>query len=168
MDTRARRWELVVYPTLFAFILLASFGFYLIYHLTRDISTLSKSMTEMSSVVSTTMPNMKTNLQSMTDQMSTLRPMNANLANMTDTMSSMNRSVYGMHRDVGNMNHTVSSGPFGVMNDVMPFSSNSYQRPMMPPVYVPPSIAPPPNRSNAPTQGARPTGSVPGNTVQKR
>ncbi|MGB5456237.1 MAG: hypothetical protein WBO18_09740, partial [Gammaproteobacteria bacterium] len=35
-DKSARRWEMVVYPSMFAFILLAGYGFYLIYHLTHD------------------------------------------------------------------------------------------------------------------------------------
>jgi len=164
-DNSARRWEMVIYPSMFAFILLASYGFFLIYHLTHDISVLSKSVTEMAAIVSDAMPkmtrdmrgmtgsmdNMTADVSKMTDQMKALRPMNANLANMTDTMGSMNRSVYGMHRDVGNMNRTVSSGPMGMMNDIMPFSSNSYNnRPMPPPVYVPPAITPPPVRTYQP------------------
>lgn len=177
-DNSTRRWEMIIYPSMFAFILLASYGFYLIYHLTHDISVLSKSVTNMAAIVSESMPemagdlrgmtgsidNMTVNvngmtgdLSKMTDQMSALRPMNANLANMTDTMGSMNRSVYGMHRDVGNMNQTVSGGPFGMMNDVMPFSSNSYNRNVPPPpMYIPPAIAPPPKRPAKPGSSALP------------
>lgn len=178
-DTSAKRWEMVVYPSLFAFILLAGYGFFLIYHLTRDISMLAHNITAMTNVVVQTMPKMAKDLGGMTgsinsmtgdinsmsenvtgmrkgiskmsDQMTTLRPMNANLANMTDTMNSMNRSVYGMHRDMGNMNKTISSGPFGVMNDMMPFSSNSYQGSSLPPPrYYPPTIAPPSSSSAKP------------------
>jgi len=47
----------------------------------------------------------------------------------------MNRSVYGMQRDMHGMNRTVSSGPFGMMNDIMPFSSDT---------NVPPPLAPQP------------------------
>ena len=36
-DNSARRWEMVVYPSLFAFVLLAGYGFFLIYRLTHDI-----------------------------------------------------------------------------------------------------------------------------------
>jgi len=173
-DTSARRWEMVVYPSMFAFILLAGYGFYLIYHLTHDISILSKNVSHMAEIVSDTMPrmsndingmtgsmdnmtgdmsNMSTNVSGMTgniskmsDQMTTLRPMSNNLANMTDTMSNMNRSVYGMNRNVGNLNRTVSSGPFGMMNDIMPFSSDSYDGPgvLPPPIRYAPSMAPPP------------------------
>jgi hypothetical protein len=43
-ETSARRWELVVYPSLFAFIVLAIYGFYLIFSLTQDMHTLARSM----------------------------------------------------------------------------------------------------------------------------
>ena len=30
-ETSARRWELIVYPSLFAFVILAAYGFYLVF-----------------------------------------------------------------------------------------------------------------------------------------
>ncbi len=164
-DKSARRWEMVVYPSMFAFILLAGYGFYLIYHLTHDISVLSRSVTHMAVIVSDAMPKMSGDMRGMTnnikemtssvdsmtgnietmtseldqmsDQMNTLEPMSRNLANMTHTMGNMNRSVYGMQRDMSGMNRTISNGPFGFMQDMMPFSSNSYTRPPPPVIYPP-------------------------------
>jgi hypothetical protein len=158
-DKSARRWEMVVYPTMFAFILLAGYGFYLIYHLTHDIAVLSHSVTRMATIVSDATPkvtsdmrnmssdmqNMSGELNKMTFQMETLKPMSNNIASMTLTMSSLNRSVYGMQRDMGGLNRTVSGGPFGFMNDAMPFTSDSYKTPPPPlpmmggqqnPVYI--------------------------------
>ncbi len=43
-DKSARRWELIVYPSLFAFIILAMYGFFLIYSLTQDIRTMASSI----------------------------------------------------------------------------------------------------------------------------
>jgi methyl-accepting chemotaxis protein len=155
-DNSARRWEMVVYPSMFAFVLLAGYGFFLIYRLTHDISTLSQSVTRMAVIVSDAMPRMtkdlnvmtgsmdnmtgniagmSTEISSMSGQMDSLTPMSNNIQSMTQNIGSMNRSVYGMQRDMHGMNRTVSSGPFGMMNDVMPFSSNT---------NVPPSMAPPP------------------------
>jgi methyl-accepting chemotaxis protein len=155
-DNSARRWEMVVYPSMFAFVLLAGYGFFLIYRLTHDISTLSQSVTRMAVIVSDAMPrmtkdlnvmtgsmdnmtgniaDMSTEISSMSGQMDSLTPMSNNIQSMTQNVGSMNRSVYGMQRDMHGMNRTVSSGPFGMMNDVMPFSSNT---------NVPPSMAPPP------------------------
>ena len=40
----ARRWELIVYPSLVAFIILAGYGFFLIYSLTQDVERVAASM----------------------------------------------------------------------------------------------------------------------------
>ncbi len=162
-DSSAKRWEMVVYPSLFAFVLLAGYGFFLIYRLTHDIAVLSQSVTHMAVIVSDVMPRMSndltrmtgsvdnmtgniagmsgdiegmtTEIVSMSGQMNSLTPMSKNIQSMTSNLGSMNRSVYGMQRDMHGMNRTVSSGPFGMMNDVMPFSSDT---------NVPPPIAPQP------------------------
>ncbi|MBL4711758.1 MAG: hypothetical protein JKX75_04560 [Gammaproteobacteria bacterium] len=138
-DNSAKRWEMVVYPSLFAFVLLAVYGFFLIYRLTHDIAILSQSVTQMAVIVSDVVPrmskditkmtgsmdNINNDIGSMSEQMNTLTPMSKNIQSMTYNLGSMNRSVYGMQRDIGGMNRTVSSGPFGMMNDMMPFSTNS-------------------------------------------
>jgi len=162
-DSSAKRWEMVVYPSLFAFVLLAGYGFFLIYRLTHDIAVLSQSVTHMAVIVSDVMPRMSndltrmtgsvdnmtgniagmsgdiegmtTEIVSMSGQMNSLTPMSKNIQSMTSNLGSMNRSVYGMQRDMHGMNRTVSSGPFGMMNDVMPFSSDT---------NVPSPIAPQP------------------------
>ena len=152
-DNSARRWEMVVYPSLFAFVLLAGYGFFLIYRLTHDISSLSQSVTRMAVIVSDVMPRMAkdlnvmtgsmdhmsgdidgmtTEIGSMSTQMNSLTPMSNNIQSMTHNIGSMNRSVYGMQRDMHGMNRTVSSGPFGMMNDMMPFKSNTNVPPPMP------------------------------------
>jgi hypothetical protein len=131
-DTSARRWEMVVYPSIFAFVILAGYGFFLIYRLTHDMHTLSESVTHMAIIVSDEMPNMTKDLNIMTGSMNN---MTDNIQSMTYNIGSMNRSVYGMQRDMHGMNRTVSSGPFGMMNDMMPFSSNT---------NVPPPLTPQP------------------------
>ncbi len=157
----ARRWEMVVYPSLFAFILLAGYGFFLIYRLTHDISILSRSVTRMATIVSDSIPKMTqdmgvmtgsmnhmtnniqsmsgdvkkmtTEINAMSGQMNTLTPLSKNISNMTGTMNEMNRSVYGMQRSMGGMNRTISSGPLGMMNDMMPMSSRTNVMPRLPP-----------------------------------
>ena len=46
-EVSARRWELVVYPSLLAFIVLAAYGFFLIYTLTTDVGRLARSIETM-------------------------------------------------------------------------------------------------------------------------
>jgi len=159
-DNSARRWEMVVYPSLFAFVLLAGYGFFLIYRLTHDISTLSQSVTRMAVIVSDAMPRMTKDLNSMTGnisgmtteigsmstQMNSLTPMSKNIQSMTHNIGSMNNSVYGLQRDMHGMNRTVSSGPFGMMNDMMPFSSDTNVPPPITQRPVWPSYNPVPQR----------------------
>ena len=162
-DKSARRWEMVVYPTMFAFILLAGYGFYLIYHLTHDIAVLSHSVTRMATIVSDATPRVTSDMRDMSKdmrvmsgeirtmsyQMETMKPMSNNIANMTHTMNNLNRAVYGMQRDMGGLNRTISGGPFGFMKDAMPFSSDAYTNPLPPlppnagqPVYIQPMPSP--------------------------
>lgn len=164
-DSSARRWEMVVYPSMFAFVLLAGYGFFLIYRLTHDIAILSQSVTHMAVIVSDAMPRMTkdlnvmtgsidnmtgnidgmtTEITSMSGQMNSLTPMSHNIQSMTHNIGSMNRSVYGLQRDMHGMNRTVSSGPFGMMNDMMPFSSDTNVPPPVQPSPVWPSYNPAP------------------------
>ena len=39
-----RRWEIIVYPAMFAFVVLAGYGFFLIYSLTGDMRNMAQSM----------------------------------------------------------------------------------------------------------------------------
>ncbi len=167
-DSSARRWEMVVYPSLFAFVLLAGYGFFLIYRLTHDIAILSQSVTHMAVIVSDAMPRMTkdlgtmtgsidnmtgnidgmtTEIGSMSTQMNSLTPMSNNIQSMTHNIGNMNRSVYGMQRDMHGMNRTVSSGPFGMMNDMMPISSNTNVPPSMPPQHTWPSYTTQPQQN---------------------
>ena len=166
-DSSARRWEMVVYPSMFAFVLLAGYGFFLIYRLTHDIAILSQSVTHMAVIVSDAMPRMTkdlnimtgsidnmtgnidgmtTEITSMSGQMNSLTPMSHNIQSMTHNIGSMNRSVYGLQRDMHGMNRTVSSGPFGMMNDVMPFTSDTNVPPPVQPSPVWPSYNPAPQQ----------------------
>ncbi|MBT8118262.1 MAG: hypothetical protein KJN89_00980 [Gammaproteobacteria bacterium] len=166
-DSSARRWEMVVYPSMFAFVLLAGYGFFLIYRLTHDIAILSQSVTHMAVIVSDAMPRMTkdlnvmtgsidnmtgnidgmtTEITSMSGQMDSLTPMSHNIQSMTHNIGSMNRSVYGLQRDMHGMNRTVSSGPFGMMNDMMPFSSDTNVPPPIQPSPVWPSYNPVPQQ----------------------
>lgn len=79
-ETSARRWELIVYPSLFAFIVLASYGFFLIYHLTSDVASLARNMNEMTQSVNR-----------MTEQMVV---MTENVENMNYNMDSMSSDMH--------------------------------------------------------------------------
>jgi uncharacterized protein YoxC len=116
----AKRWEMVVYPSLFAFILLATYGFFLIYSLTNDVSSVAKDMksigTNMHFVVKhmdSVSRNMVVMTQTLDTQSTTMKEMNHHVRNMG---MSMNR----MSHEVAVMNNSVSR-PMQFMNSFMPW-----------------------------------------------
>ena len=128
-ESSARRWELIIYPSLFAFIVLALYGFYLIYNLQRDVHYLAISVdTNMTTLagnmqsVSRNMGQLTTNVRAMTvsldaidRKVGTLEPMLVNIHSMDQSMRTMtqttgalnaaaqgmNLHMYQMNRDIG-------------------------------------------------------------------
>lgn len=140
-ETSARRWELIVYPSLFGFILLAGYGFFLIYSLTRDIHYLAISvdsnMTVMSSNFQAVSDNMNhltanirtiaTNMEYISDKISTLEPMLTSIDSMDQTMDSMDRAIksityttHDMRNDMAHINYNVTR-PMSFINTFMPW-----------------------------------------------
>jgi len=140
-ESSARRWELIIYPSLFAFIVLALYGFYLIYNLQRDVHYLAISVdTNMTTLagnmqsVSQNMGQMTTNIRAMTvsldsidRKVGTLEPMLTNLGSMDDSMrqitptiQSLNYAAHGMQHNMYRMNRDMGR-PMRVMNTFMPW-----------------------------------------------
>jgi uncharacterized protein YoxC len=140
-ESSARRWELIVYPSLFAFIILAAYGFYLIYNLAKDVHYLAISVdTNMTTLagnmqnVSENMSQLTANIRAMTvtmdsidQKVATLEPMLANLDSMDGAMQSMTyathnmgRSTQYMQKDLSRMNQNIGR-PMSFMNSFMPW-----------------------------------------------
>jgi uncharacterized protein YoxC len=133
-ETSARRWELIVYPSLFAFIILAAYGFYLVFSLAKDVHYLALSvdsnMTVLSSnmqSVSENMGRLTKNVQTMTvhmeninDKVGTLEPMLTNMSSMDRSMQSMTMTTANMRNDMAHMNHNISR-PMSFMNTFLPW-----------------------------------------------
>lgn len=140
-ESSARRWELIVYPSLFAFIILAAYGFYLVYNLARDVHYLAISVdTNMTTLagnmqnVSENMGQLTANIRAMTitmdsidNKVATLEPMLANLDSMDGAIQSMTvathnmgRSTHYMQADLSRMNHNFGR-PMSVINSFMPW-----------------------------------------------
>ena len=143
-EASARRWELVVYPSMLAFIILAAYGFFLIYKLTDDIGkivvqmdAITVSMVNINQNFSSTTNNMNTvsrNMVKMTgfmEQMSqdikeqnqamgaivvSMREMNESVDSMSYTMYHMSYDTQAMGRSIENV-----SGPMRFMNNFMPW-----------------------------------------------
>lgn len=140
-ERSAKRWEMIVYPGMFAFILLAGYGFFLVYNLTNDMKTIAGSldpnMGMHMSAFDESMQSLTANIGNMTarveDMSSELKTMSGKMNNL-DTMPTIsvqlekiNQSVGIMsvnfdmvRRDMAMMNHSISK-PMSMMNNFMPW-----------------------------------------------
>ena len=112
-ESSARRWEMVVYPSLFAFIVLASYGFFLIYSLTSDVASLAKNVSVLTQ-----------SIDRMVDDMDTI---SGSMSNITHHMESINASTHSMaistdamRYQIGAMNYNIGR-PISQMSSFMPW-----------------------------------------------
>ncbi len=136
-ETSARRWELIVYPSLFAFILLAAYGFYLIFSLAKDVHFLAKSvdtnmglmssnimtMTDSVGQLSANVRTMAVSVDSMAQDVRTLEPMLTSMDSIEESMKAMTVSTHYMQRDMRVMNHNIhdASRPMTMWNNFIPW-----------------------------------------------
>ncbi|GAB6043949.1 hypothetical protein [Endothiovibrio diazotrophicus] len=105
-EASARRWEIIVYPALFAFVVLAGYGFYLVYSLTKDVSVLAqsveRSMAANLQVVASNMQDVSHNVARMTAKMDI---MTAEMEKMTDSVAVMKPMSEDMKVVAGHMDN---------------------------------------------------------------
>ena len=136
-EASARRWELVVYPSLLAFIVLAAYGFFLIYTLTTDVGRLARSIetmvvsmddvahdlrsvSENVGQISSTMVLVANDVGAGTDAM---REMLVRIENVNKSMGTMTVPIYHMRDDMSRMNRNLHevAGPMKSMGGMFPF-----------------------------------------------
>lgn len=136
-ETSARRWELIVYPTLFAFILLAAYGFYLVFSLAKDVHFLALSVDSNMSVMSSNLmtmtdsvgqlsANVRTmavSVDSMAQDVRTLEPMLTSMDAMEESIKAMTVSTHYIQRDMRGMNNNIQdvSRPMTMWNSFVPW-----------------------------------------------
>ncbi|MBT8121632.1 MAG: DUF948 domain-containing protein [Gammaproteobacteria bacterium] len=146
-EASARRWELIIYPTMLAFVVLAAYGFFLIYTLSKDINTLARGMDpEMGkhlSHISESVIYLSENIRTMTrrvhdmsvsvddmaskmDELDHLEPMLVNMQGMNASMAGMNRHMQNMtltgdamRGEMGRMGNSMR--PLNFMNNFVPW-----------------------------------------------
>jgi len=140
-ETSARRWELIVYPSLFAFIILAAYGFYLVFSLAKDVHYLAISVDSNMTVLASNMQSVSDNMGQLTANVrtmtvsvdsiardvSTLEPilanmdaMNQSIRSITFTTHNMRGDMAGMRQDVYGMNQSMGR-PMSFFNTFMPW-----------------------------------------------
>ncbi len=145
-EASARRWELIIYPAMLAFGVLAAFGFFLIYSLSKDIHSLAISMdpelgknlghiSESVNYLSDNMSTMTRRIYHMSESMETManrmvamkymEPMLVNMYGINHSAESINQGMHTITQSMGAMSYELGSvsnsmRPMGNMNDFMP------------------------------------------------
>jgi methyl-accepting chemotaxis protein len=133
-ETSAKRWELIVYPSLFAFIILAAYGFYLVFSLAKDVHYLAISVDSNMTVLASNMQSIADNVgqmsanvrtlsvsvESISRDVSTLEPMLTSMQTMDQAIRSMTYTTANMRDDMAIMNRSISR-PMSFMNGFMPW-----------------------------------------------
>ncbi len=143
-ERSARRWEMVVYPAMFAFIILAGYGFFLIYSLTDNMNTIAQSfdpkMAQHMEILSRNMQEMTDNIAMMTDQvhnmstemkmisgqmsyLSSMRPIAEQMAQMDYSIQRMSNNFEIMRYDMSSMNRNIHdiSRPMNLIDKFVPW-----------------------------------------------
>lgn len=144
-ERSAKRWEMVAYPAMVIFTLLALYGFYQIYSVTREMRLMAEQLqpqmgdhmnrlTDSMQTLTANIAQMSRNIHAMqgrvaemaTDTRAMAQKMD-HLDNMDKQMTSMNQSVQAMtlHTDMmrwnmATMNRTIQR-PMNFMNSFMPW-----------------------------------------------
>ena len=124
-ETSAKRWELIVYPSLFAFIILAAYGFYLVFSLARDVHYLAISVDSNMTVIASNMQSMSENMGQISTNVRTMSVGVDSMARDVGAMQPMRTAMESLDRSVQHMTVSTSN-----MRDDMSVMNNSISRPM--------------------------------------
>lgn len=142
-----RSVRIVVYAGMTAFVLLAAYGFFLIYLLTSDARIMSQQTMRMADQMGQMSRTMRSMDSTMSDMSSNVGDMRSTLLQMNQRMAAMETSIEQMTTTVALIQHSArnldtSFGPaMGVMNRFMPFGatgSNYRGAPPFAPLPAPP------------------------------
>jgi flagellar biosynthesis/type III secretory pathway M-ring protein FliF/YscJ len=131
------RWKYAVFPAMIAFVLLASFGFYLIYNMLQRMEDLSRDVNRMVNVLEKSMPSMTNDVHALNKTISnTLPSLKHEIAAMSQEMKRMTHSTESLSATTRNMGHNLwevnknISTPLSIMNSVVPWSRVSAPQPV--------------------------------------
>lgn len=154
MERSSRRWEKFVFPAMIAFILLAGYGFFLVYSVTRDMSTMARVIDvdfrsdvavirdDISQMVGQVekmqyhiaeMSVKMDPLQDMTPLLAEIRQLDESVGKISGSVQSMDESVVGMTDSMSNLDDSMyyMGRDVGDMNDSFSSPTKMFKR-MMP------------------------------------
>jgi len=153
-DVKGQRLQLIVYTALFAFIVLAAYGYYLIFNLTHDVHSLSNDVRQMTRSVNQMSMSVNTNMEIISENIirmqasttliaetvaKTMPEMSANTTTMTQTaqnvsnridsmstnIQTMSVGIVAMQRDMWSMNKTFNNPADSIFDSMVPWGNNN-------------------------------------------
>ena len=88
-----RRWQMIVFPAMFAFVVLAIYGFFLINSLTKDVGSIAKEMHSINNTMQAVVVNMERQTMSIQEMNGHIRGMSLSINKMSHDVAIMNNSV---------------------------------------------------------------------------
>ncbi len=186
-EASTRRMQLLVYPAMVAFIILAAYGFYLVHSLTSNVARMAESIIVISDSVNNNMQIISSSTVEMSDKMTSLVNstdsmtgrlgsmssdvglMTQNIGVMRDATTHLAVSTNNMQQDMWSLNQNIST-PLSMFNKFLPWSNNSNGRfrgsnrqvsaaPVYYPAYPQPLVAQPQQSVQAqqPAQAQQPS-----------
>jgi len=151
-DVKGQRLQLIVYTALFAFIVLAAYGYYLIFNLTHDVHSLSNDVRQMTravnqmsasvninmEIISKNMIQMQNNMDRMANTVAATMPVmsenttkmtltaenvNDRIDSMSTNMSTISTAIIGMQRDMWSMNDTLRNPAESMFDGLLPWGN---------------------------------------------
>lgn len=137
-EKSARRWEMIVYPAMFAFVVLAAYGFFLIYSLSQDmriianrfdpnmgghmaeLATNIRDLNQNISLMTQRMDTISVTMTDMSSKLDNLGPMLAHLGDMERTMRVMTATSDQMRKDMSSMTQSFAR-PMSMINRMTPW-----------------------------------------------
>ncbi len=124
------RWKFVVFPALVAFVILASFGFYLIFGILHRMDSLSTDVGKMTQVIERAFPIITDDMHQMTQAVVISIPalqkdvavMSAEVKQMSSATTSIATSTQNMGQNMWEVNKNIST-PLSIMNTMIPWSN---------------------------------------------
>ncbi len=176
MTKGVRRWEKVIYPMMIAFIILAGYGFWLIYNVTQDMhkmtlhtGTMAEAVVSMAATVNIKLHTIDKHMEEMNENIASVKNLDLHLSSISSSVSTMTKSLISMDQTITQMHHSVYSmghsthamsgnlaelnhnisAPLNTMNSMIPWSvMPNTQRPQSQgfPFFQQPFLVPIPQR----------------------
>lgn len=137
LEVLETRWKYAVFPAMIAFIILAAFGFYLIYGMLQRMEDLSHNVYRMTEVIQQSMPSMQNDMTHMSNNIQQINTtiqqnfprlaqnvstMSSDMKDMSYSTTSMAGTTHNLSQNVWELNKNVSQ-PLSLMNNIIPWNN---------------------------------------------